>query len=45
MIDRRPAAIARCTSAQDAIAAVRFAADEDIYPAVRAGGHGVAGLA
>ena len=45
MIDRRPAVIARCTGPEDVIAAVRFAARENIYPAVRGGGHGVAGLA
>lgn len=45
MVDRRPAAIARCTGPEDVLAAVRFAAREDLYPAVRAGGHNVAGLA
>jgi len=45
MIDRRPAAIARCTGPADVVSAVRFAADSDIYPAVRAGGHNVAGHA
>ncbi len=45
MIDRRPAAIARCTGPADVVAAVRFAAGEDLHPAVRAGGHNVAGLA
>ncbi len=45
MIDRRPAAIARCTGPEDVAAAVRFAADQGIYPAVRGGGHNVAGLA
>jgi len=45
MIDRRPAAILRCTGAKDVAAAVRFAASEDLYPAIRAGGHNVAGLA
>jgi FAD/FMN-containing dehydrogenase len=45
MIDRRPAAIARCTGPADVSAAVRFARDCDIYPAIRGGGHNVAGLA
>ena len=45
MIDRRPAVIARCTGPEDVMAVVRFAARENIYPAVRAGGHGAAGLA
>ncbi|MGA7410700.1 MAG: FAD-dependent oxidoreductase, partial [Bryobacteraceae bacterium] len=45
MIDRRPAAIARCTQPEDVLEVVRFAADHDIYPAVRAGGHNVAGTA
>jgi FAD/FMN-containing dehydrogenase len=45
MIDRRPAAIARCTGPADVAAAVRFAADQDVYPAIRAGGHNVAGIA
>ena len=45
MIDRRPAAIACCTGAEDVAAAVRFAAEQGIYPAIRAGGHNVAGLA
>ena len=45
MIDRRPAAIARCTGPEDVKAAVRFALDRDIYPAIRGGGHNVAGLA
>lgn len=45
MIDRRPATIARCTSAEDVSAAVRFAVAEGAYPAIRAGGHNVAGLA
>ena len=45
MIDRKPAAIARCSGPADVIAAVRFAADQGIYPAVRGGGHNAAGLA
>ena len=45
MIDRRPAAIARCSGPADVRAAVRFAVEQDIHPAIRAGGHNVAGLA
>jgi FAD/FMN-containing dehydrogenase len=45
MIDRRPAAIACCSGPADVQAAVRFAAQEGIYPAIRGGGHNAAGLA
>jgi FAD/FMN-containing dehydrogenase len=43
MIDRRPAAIAQCTGPADVAAAIRFAADQNIYPAIRGGGHNPAG--
>jgi FAD/FMN-containing dehydrogenase len=44
MIDKRPAAVARCADVADVIAAVRFAADRGIAVAVRGGGHNGAGL-
>jgi hypothetical protein len=44
MIDRKPAAIARCRGAADVIACVRWAVDHDVLLAVRGGGHNVAGF-
>jgi FAD/FMN-containing dehydrogenase len=44
-IDRRPAAIVRCTCTEDVVAAVRLARERGWPVAVRGGGHNVAGLA
>jgi FAD/FMN-containing dehydrogenase len=43
MHDRRPAVIARCTSARDVIIAVEFGRREGMPIAVRAGGHSMPG--
>lgn len=45
MVDKRPALIARCTTADDIAAAVRFARERDVAISIRGGGHNVAGLA
>ena len=44
MVDRRPRLIARCTSADDVVAAIRHARDAGLEIAVKSGGHGVLGL-
>ena len=44
MIDKRPAAIARCRDAADVITCVRFAREHGVAIAVRGGGHNAAGL-
>jgi FAD/FMN-containing dehydrogenase len=45
MVDKRPALIARCANADDIVAAVRFAREQDLAISIRGGGHNVAGLA
>jgi FAD binding domain/Berberine and berberine like len=44
MVDRRPALIARCTSVDDVVAAVRHGRESGLEIGVRSGGHGVLGL-
>jgi FAD/FMN-containing dehydrogenase len=43
MFDKKPALIARCTSAEDVSAAVSFARDQGMVLAVRGGGHNGSG--
>ena len=45
MIDKRPAAIAKCTGAADVMEVVKYAREHDIPVSVRGGGHNVAGKA
>jgi FAD/FMN-containing dehydrogenase len=43
MIDKRPAAVARCTGTADIIEALNFARDADAPISTRAGGHNIGG--
>ncbi len=45
MIDKRPAAIARCATTPDVVRAVNFGRDNGLLLAVRGGGHNIAGNA
>src|SRR5688572_21802959 len=45
MIDRRPAAIARCLGVADVVAGVKFAAEHGITLSIKGGGHNISGLA
>ena len=45
MVDRRPALIARCTTADDVVAVVNLARAENLPLSVYGGGHGVTGAA
>jgi FAD/FMN-containing dehydrogenase len=45
LVDKRPAAIARCLNSADIVAAIEFANDEGLEISVRGGGHNVAGKA
>ena len=45
MIDRKPALIARCKSAEDVVQAVKFARTNDLLVSIRGGGHNIAGNA
>lgn len=45
MIDRLPAAIARCMTVDDVREAVRFAREREVPVSVRGGGHNISGLA
>jgi FAD/FMN-containing dehydrogenase len=44
MIDKHPAAIARCWDAADVVTCVRFGRDHDMALAIRGGGHNAGGL-
>lgn len=44
IVDRRPALIARCTSAADVAAAISYGREHDLEIAVKCGGHSTLGL-
>jgi FAD/FMN-containing dehydrogenase len=42
-VDRKPALIARCAAADDVVACIEFAREQDLLISIRGGGHSVAG--
>jgi FAD/FMN-containing dehydrogenase len=45
LIDKRPSVIARCTSTEDVVAAVKHGRDQGLEISIRGGGHNVSGKA
>jgi FAD/FMN-containing dehydrogenase len=45
MIDRKPAAVARCLGIADVITCVQFARENELLLCIKGGGHNIAGLA
>ncbi len=45
MIDRKPAAVARCLGTADVASCVQFAREHDLLLCMKGGGHNIAGLA
>jgi FAD/FMN-containing dehydrogenase len=45
MIDRKPALIARCKTADDVVRAVKFGREQNLLVSIRGGGHNIAGNA
>ena len=45
MIDKKPALIAQCSEANDVVACIHFAREQDVLISVRGGGHNYAGKA
>src|SRR5574341_565219 len=45
MIDRRPAAVARCLGVADVVACVTFARERGVQLCIKGGGHNISGLA
>jgi hypothetical protein len=45
MIDKRPAAVARCLGVADVMACVKFARERGVLLSIKGGGHNIAGLA
>ncbi|MCI0443168.1 FAD-binding oxidoreductase [bacterium] len=45
MVNKRPAVIVQCVGTADVISCIRFARENDLFTAIRGGGHNAAGIA